>query len=77
MKGKREQQKGLRPLRSAYLDKHFAHGTVFGGAVNGHGLSVSGELKGEVLLHQLLDDLMGQMDGRGENFCRVSRVEIC
>lgn len=66
MKWKAEQQQGLHPFLSAYLDKHFAHGTVFGGAVNGHGLSVSRELEGEVLLHQLLDDLVGQMDGRGE-----------
>lgn len=58
--------KDLHELVWAYLDKHFAHGTVFGGAVNGHGLPVSGELQGEVLLHQLLDDLMRQMDGRGE-----------
>lgn len=66
MRWQTEQQKGLHPLLSAHLDKHFAHGAVFGGAVNGHGLPVSGELQGEVLLHQLLDDLMGQTEGRGE-----------
>lgn len=59
-------KKDLCALVGAYLDKHFAHGAVFGGAVHRHGLPVSGELQGEVLLHQLLDDLRSQMDGRGE-----------
>lgn len=40
------------------LDEHLgATIALGGGAVHGHGLPVTGELQGEVLLHQLLDDL--------------------
>lgn len=52
-------------LLSVYLDKHLAHGrTIVGGAVNGHGLSVSGEFQGELLSHQLLDHLIRQRGQR-------------
>lgn len=36
-----------------------------GGAVHRHGLPVTGELQGEVLVHQLLDDLLEDMEIRG------------
>lgn len=51
-----------------YLDKHLAHGRtrLVGGAVDRHGLPVSGELQGDLLPHQLLDDLVRQKDRQSE-----------
>jgi len=53
----------------AHLDEHLvAHGGAGGlgrGAVDGHGLAVAGELQGELLLHQLLDDLGTGTASRG------------
>lgn len=49
----------------SYLDKHLAHGGagLVGSAVDRHGLAVPGEFQGELLLHQLLDDLRPRQTG--------------
>ncbi len=50
-----------------YLDKHLAHWrTIVGGAVDRHGLPVSGELQGELFPHQLLDHLIRHQDRQSE-----------
>lgn len=50
-----------------YLDEHLADGGagLVGGAVHRHRLPVSGELQGELLLHQLLDHLGERRRGHG------------
>lgn len=46
-----------------HLHKHLALGARFDrGAIDGHGLAVTGELQSELLLHQLLDDLMDETE---------------
>lgn len=46
------------------LDEHFALGAWLDwGAVDRHGLAVTGELQGELLLHQLSDHLMDEQEG--------------
>ena len=55
---------------SVYLDKHLAHGgAIVGGAVDRHGLPVSGELQGELLPHQLLDYLIRRKDDSVRKTC--------
>ena len=50
------------------LDEHLALGARLDWrAVDGHGLAVTGELQGELLLHQLFDHLMDtNRGGSGE-----------
>lgn len=54
----------------SYFDEHLALGARFDrGAIDRHGLPVSRELQGELLLHQLSDHLMDDNGGiydRGE-----------
>ena len=46
------------------LDEHLAlRARLDGGAVHRHGLAVTRELQGELLLHQLSDYLMDEKDG--------------
>lgn len=46
------------------LDEHLALGArLDGGAVDRHGLAVTRELQGELLLHQLPDHLMDENEG--------------
>lgn len=46
------------PGRKAHLHEHLGAAVALGGgAVHRHGLPVTGELQGDVLLHELLDDL--------------------
>ena len=48
-----------RVFSNTYLNEHLALGAMLGGgAEDGHGLAVAGELQGELLLHQLFDHLV-------------------
>ena len=54
-------------MTKARTDLHEHLGTTItlsGGAVHGHGLPVTGELQSEVLLHELLDHLLGDTETR-------------
>ena len=55
-----DEEKGEKMKKRMYLDEHLGATIALAwGAVHRHGLPVTGELQGEVLLHQLLDDLSG------------------
>lgn len=64
----------LREGKRAGTDLHEHLGatvTLGGGAVHGHGLPVTGELQGEVLLHELLDHLLKDTEKRFRHLEKV------